>query len=95
MKILIFTTFKIRENDNWIPDCDDIHIIVQCLEPLDGFAGTHVGVQVELFPQLKVERSESFTNRGHEGTFQADFVAVYGVNSRLVVKIRIKILKQF
>ena len=53
---------------NLFPDCDNIHIIIQCLEPLNGLAGTYVSVQVELLPQLQVEGPEALANRGHQGT---------------------------
>ena len=53
---------------NLFPDCDNIHIIIQCLEPLNGLAGTYVCVQVELLPQLQVKGPETLANRGHQGT---------------------------
>ena len=40
----------------FIPDGNYIHVVVKCLEALDGLAWPHVGVKVKLLSQCKVER---------------------------------------
>ena len=66
-----------------LADGDQIDVVVQGLVAFDGFAGSHVGVQTELFSQLKIKRSESLADGGHQGRLQSNFVFVDRVNGRL------------
>jgi hypothetical protein len=57
-----------------LPDGYKVNSLVRRVYTLDRLARTHVGEQIEAFPQSYVKRPESLTNGSLEGSLQAVFI---------------------